>query len=54
MVQIDWFDSCDPLSIIEHLMLLVIVVAGFHERVEHNVTVKVHNRNPSKALAFVR
>ena len=41
MVQVDRLNACDPFSIIEHLMLLVIVVAWLHQGVEHDVAIEV-------------
>ena len=53
MLQIDRFDSCNPLPIIKHLVLLVIEIAWFDQSVEHDIAIEVNNRYSSQSLTFV-
>ena len=54
MVQVNGLDTGDPLSVIEDLVLLIVVVARLHKRVEDDVAVEVYDGDAGKALTFVR
>jgi len=41
MIQVNRLDTCNPFSVIKHLMLLVIVVAWLHQGVKHDVAIEV-------------
>ena len=45
VVQVYWFDTSNPLSVVKYLVLFVVVVARLHQCVEDDVAVKVDNRD---------
>lgn len=54
MIQVNRLDTCNPFSVIKHLMLLVIVVAWLHQGVKHDVAIEVDDWNSRQSLTFVR
>ena len=54
MLQIDGFDTRDPLSIVENLDLLEVKLAWLNQSVEHNVPIKVNNAYSGQPFSLVR
>lgn len=53
MLQIYRFDSCNPLPIIDHLVLLIVKIAWFDKSVKHDIAIEVYYGYSSQSLAFV-
>jgi hypothetical protein len=48
ILEINWFDTSDPLAIVNHLTVIMIVVRWFDQSVENNIAIKVDDRDSGK------
>lgn len=53
MLEINWLDASDPLSVVDDVVRLAVVPAWLHKGVEHNIAVEVDHRDPRQHLSFV-
>lgn len=54
IVEVNRFDTSDPLAIVDDLTVLLILIAWSYQGVKNDVAIEVDDGHPRKFLSFIR